>query len=79
MSGPGNRLEDKTARIAELRCKLAQIQLLATNPQAIELHELGLVELDRDARPKAVDIVWLAESIAARMLRAFGPAGAATS
>src|SRR5713226_7828217 len=46
--------------MAELIRKLTQTQLLAADPQAIELHEPGLVELDRDACPKGIDIVWLA-------------------
>jgi hypothetical protein len=46
--------------MAELLRNLTQTQFFAANPQAIELNEPGLVELDRDACAKGVDIVWLA-------------------
>src|SRR5262245_49258814 len=52
-----NTLDDDAARMAELIGKLAQAQLLAADPQAIELHELRLVELGRDPRPQGIDIV----------------------
>jgi hypothetical protein len=51
---------DKSAGIAELIRKLAQTQLLATEPKAIEMHRLGFVGLDRETCPDGVDIVWLA-------------------
>jgi hypothetical protein len=51
-------LDDRAARIGDLISELPQAQSLLADPQAIELHELGLVELARDPRPERVEIVW---------------------
>src|ERR1035437_6656598 len=51
--------EDDAACTAELICKFAQVQWLLAEAQAIELHQLGLVEIDRDARPECVEIIRL--------------------
>ena len=45
--------------MAELIRKFAQPQSLLADSQAIELHELGLVEFDRDPRPEGIEVVKL--------------------
>ena len=39
--------------------KLAQAYALSADPQAIELHKLGVVQIDGDARPESVDVIGL--------------------
>ncbi len=75
--------------MAKLMRKFAQAHALSPDPQAIELHKPGIVQLDRNACPESVEVIGFAisrhgrvlatEWIAARILRAFGPAGVARS
>src|SRR4029450_13769648 len=50
-------LDDEAASIAKLVRKLTQAYSLSTDPQAIELHKPGIVQLDRDACPESVEVI----------------------
>ena len=60
LSRPGDSPDDDAAHISELSRKLAEIQAIAPEAQAIELHELRFVDLQGHARPERVDVVRLA-------------------
>jgi len=43
--------------MAKLVCELADAYSLSTDPQAIELHQSGIVQIDGDARPESVEVI----------------------
>src|SRR5215207_11682783 len=53
----GETFDDEPASAAKLIRKLAQGCSLSADPQAIELHKLGIVQLDRDACPESVEVI----------------------
>jgi hypothetical protein len=53
-TGPQQFLDDQTARFAQLLRQLAQAERWLAEAEPIELHQLGLVDLQRNPRPKSI-------------------------